>query len=264
MSSAACLTPRLMQMLPCNGVVHSVFPRVANVLLTSGTKKRLLTLLPEGAAGVPDSIHTWRMLPLSVGQAVTMHTDTLHAGSYRLSFVQMGCEALRISPGAGLLRYEEFLQTKAWQGNGLEMLPAVVREAALAMLCTGNAQRWLGLGPGLTPAFDDACIGAMAICRAAGRPAPLGALDVGVTTDVSARYLTLAMEGYFSQAVCDVVGALHSMGAPLNACVHVLAQHGATSGRDTLYGMLQMMKHIFDLPKEHTLCTYTGAKTYGC
>jgi len=118
-------------------------------------------------------------------------------------------------------------------------MPARLRQSALASLASPQARQWLGLGPGLTPSFDDACIGLMAVCRAAGKPAPFTLTDFSATTDVSARYLRLAREGYFCEPLCMLAEALFGRGkrADVRRGVRRLAAYGATSGKDILRGV---------------------------
>ena len=76
----------------------------------------------------------------------------------------------------------------------------------------------------------------MAVCRAMGQAAPFVLTCLEDTTDVSARYLLLAKEGYFGQPVVDVMDALYGRGSLARAIPDLLAV-GATSGSDMLWGM---------------------------
>ena len=111
-----------------------------------------------------------------------------------------------------------------------------MREAALAELCTERAPARLGLGSGLTPSFDDACVGVMAVYRALGKPPPFVIADEPETTDVSARYLRLAREGFFGQPLLDLADAL-SGEKDLKDCLRNMLEIGATSGADMICGI---------------------------
>lgn len=126
---------------------------------------------------------------------------------------------------------------------GLDHIPDRRRIQALAALTGPDAQRWLGLGCGLTPSFDDACVGAIAVCRAAGIPVPFRLTDFSATTDVSAHYLKLAYEGYFGEPVCTMIKALYGQG-DLSTAISALLSVGATSGADMLRGMLCMVRQL--------------------
>ncbi len=236
---AAYFTPSLAEAMPCGGVVHSVFDHAANLAVEGKGRTRLVTLLPLGAPPVPDGVHVSRrvLAGLRVHMPVLLESNVLCMDGSAVPLMEKGCGELLLSLQPGRPRLEEFLELEAWRGSGFGLLPGAVREQAEAALIHGGAQRWIGLGPGLTPSFDDACVGAMAVYRAAGRAHPFGGLEVSATTDVSARYLTLAMEGYFSRRVVDVVHALYNRKKDLRKSADALACLGKTSGRDVLLGM---------------------------
>lgn len=119
---------------------------------------------------------------------------------------------------------------------GFDRFPSALRNRADAALLEGRWQEFLGLGSGLTPSFDDACVGMAAVYTAVGCPIPLLS-DLAVTTDVSARYLQLAQEAYFGQPLLDLIHALWQDESALQEAVHHLEAVGATSGRDMLYGV---------------------------
>lgn len=118
----------------------------------------------------------------------------------------------------------------------IDRLPESLQDKAKQALLEGRWQSFLGLGVGLTPSFDDACVGMAAVYTAMGRPLPL-LEDLSVTTDVSARYLRLAQKGYFGQPLLALIHALWNHEADLPAAVRGLEAVGATSGSDMLYGV---------------------------
>ena len=111
---------------------------------------------------------------------------------------------------------------------------------AVSALGTKNGAAFIGLGPGLTPSYDDACVGVMAVFMAADRDLPFMITDddLAVTTSVSARYLRLAREGYFGEAIVRVLEAVRT-GRDVRQSALRLEWIGATSGRDILFGMRQ-------------------------
>lgn len=106
----------------------------------------------------------------------------------------------------------------------------------------------VGLGSGLTPSADDALIGALCTLAADSRPvsetarrveAWLNAEGASATTDVSASYLRLALQGAFSTPLGRLVAAL-SDDVPdvrLIDAVRDLGEIGATSGMDAVVGV---------------------------
>lgn len=106
----------------------------------------------------------------------------------------------------------------------------------------------VGLGPGLTPAGDDALIGWLAgmallpsepvrdrLLRAA-QCAIVGCLSR--TTDVSRAHLEDALEGQFSQSLSGFANALAEGRPALHDALRELARLGASSGLDAAASLL--------------------------
>ena len=120
-------------------------------------------------------------------------------------------------------------------------IPAAVLENAVRAL--------VGFGPGLTPSGDDAIVGTLAILHALGLSHLVGRLAsvlaglVGRTTIVATHQLRRAVVGDFAEPIVAVVEALawwSGSGAcgPVGAALRTLLGVGATSGADTLLGMI--------------------------
>jgi hypothetical protein len=125
---------------------------------------------------------------------------------------------------------------------------AIERLAAGAPDAPDALRSVVGMGVGLTPSADDALIGALCVLAAVGSPfsevsrevdAWLRSDGAGATTDVSASYLRLALEGAFSAPLNRTVLSLGEdvPDARLAAAVRALAQVGATSGMDAAVGV---------------------------
>ena len=223
---------------PCPGRVPSVFHRVVNVQFQGQGDSRMLTLVSPDTPALPDSIclPTRLLSTFRVGQAVTMEG--------RLLTWQNTAVALRVdSRFSGKLDRQEgrpclkrLIACMPQLHSGFDRLPESLQDKAKQALLEGRWQSFLGLGVGLTPSFDDACVGMAAVYTAMGRPLPL-LEDLSVTTDVSARYLRLAQKGYFGQPLLALIHALWNHEADLPAAVRGLEAVGATSGSDTLYGV---------------------------
>lgn len=240
----AWLTPAFARANVAQGVVHSVFRNVANVLLYMDSEHRMFTICTEGLPRIPDAACAPRdwLAHVQVGEPVTFcaRTPSLRTGGRMLPLAR--------SPWRGdIPRYPGSLNLPALRracnglANGLTRLPGELREAAFGAIRLGDGRRYVGLGCGLTPAFDDACVGAMAVRRALGVQPPFLLSGLHRTTDVSARYLTLAQEGYFGEPLCDAVAALFGEKALEPAIAKLLAV-GASSGADMLLGMLLAAK----------------------
>jgi len=122
--------------------------------------------------------------------------------------------------------------------------PALCRaEAALGRGDLLSAAAALGgLGPGLTPAGDDALAGIFLAHRAlAGRsaePSLLAMAEVAVTTDLSAAFLRWAARGQAVEPVHAFLAAIAAGNRPaaLTATSRI-ASLGASSGADLLLGL---------------------------
>lgn len=234
--TCARLTPQFPAV--CHGRVHSVFQRVVNVLMDGQGPARMLALVSPGLPALPDSV----CLPpgvlqsLSPGQAVVLADGCLRWKGAEFRLVPDVCFTGKLSPMPGSPCRNAFAACTAIIRCGLHRLPEGLRCRVEQALLEGSWQAYLGLGGGLTPAFDDACVGMAAVYTAMGRPLP-PLRDLSVTTDVSARYLQLSQEGYFGEPVAEVIKAIWSDGADLAAAVEALGRVGASSGRDMLYGM---------------------------
>ncbi|MBF8289268.1 MAG: hypothetical protein HW391_236 [Chloroflexi bacterium] len=113
--------------------------------------------------------------------------------------------------------------------------PASVEEAAGSLI---------GLGPGLTPSGDDALVGVAAAAAALGSRetrllAGVGPALEARTTLVAAAYLRHAARGEFSGDLHDLLAALLGEdGRSVGSAIDRVVGRGATSGADTLFGVL--------------------------
>lgn len=222
----------------CQGSVHSVFHRVVNVQIQSEEDSRILALVSPEIPALPDSI----CLPASllstfqVGQALAIEGQRL---SWQNTAVLLRPDSRfsgKLNRQEGQPCLKELAACTARLHSGFDRLPASLRRRAEQALLEGRWQSFLGLGCGLTPSFDDACVGMAAVYTAMGRTLPL-LEDLSVTTDVSARYLRLAQKGYFGQPLLSLIHALWNNAAGIPAAVRDLEHVGAMSGSDMLYGI---------------------------
>ncbi|MTJ79603.1 MAG: DUF2877 domain-containing protein [Telmatospirillum sp.] len=112
-------------------------------------------------------------------------------------------------------------------------------------------RRLIGRGAGSTPAGDDILVGALAIARAFQGPASpltlalksLEPLLSNLTTRAGAGYLRMALAGEFSSHLIALVRELGRgrTDRGLTRAARVAA-HGASSGRDTLVGVVTMVR----------------------
>ena len=218
--------------------MHSAFRGAVNLMLDTN---RMLTLVPPTAPNLPDSLRVPEaaLCRFYVGQRTWLNEGELVGEGVALGWTRCADWDGRISARADAPPRPA--PACAAVPCGLDGVSAYGR-AASALLADGMWDH-LGLGKGLTPSYDDMCVGAMAVCRAAGQAHPPLPDDLGMTTDVSARYLRLAAEGFFSQPVKQAVACLwdENSASALDALLAV----GATSGADMLRGMVLAIERIF-------------------
>ncbi len=223
---------------PCAGKVHSVFARTANLLMELPSGPRMLTLTAVSCPAVPDSICVLSdaLAGLEPGIRAELTRNTLFLPDGDHPFRQDPAWTGRIIRRGHWKGIEAFLRQTEDLRCGLDGIPRPRRERALKALCTADAPAYIGLGCGLTPSFDDACTGVLAVYRAAGLPAPFTIRDFSVTTDVSARYLRLAQEGYFGDVLIRLIDAV-AENSDIPGRLRELLAVGATSGADIAMGM---------------------------
>lgn len=228
---------------PCKGIVHSVFSQAVNVAFEDIEGQKLLTLVSSLTPALPDSlcIPDFLLKEFQVRDKVLLDCNTLIVYGKTFPVMQDSQWDGRIKPKSDIPDLTLFLKISSCLTSGFDRLPIAIRNKADVALQAGDYKPYLGLGCGLTPSFDDASIGAMAVCYLRGEPVP-HISDLSMTTDVSARYLRLAMKGYFSQPILDVIDALY-MPKRLVQSMRALQAIGATSGSDTIYGMRKSIEN---------------------
>lgn len=222
----------------CQGSVHSVFHRVVNVQIQSGEDSRMLVLASPEIPALPDSICLPASLlsTIQVGQAMAIEGQRLSWQNATVLLQPDSRFSGKLNRQEGQPCLKELIACTTQLHSGFDKLPASLRCRAEQALVEGRWQSFLGLGGGLTPSFDDACVGMAAVYTAIGRPLPQ-LEDLSVTTDVSARYLRLAQKGYFGQPLLSLIHALWNNAAGIPAAVRDLEHVGATSGSDMIYGL---------------------------
>lgn len=234
------------------GNLHSAFRRTVNLAFG----RRLITLALPEVPGLPDSIvlppeEFCRAADCSVGAAAEKRGTYIFIGG-ECRFSLEGAVLQDDGITAGKPPDPETLENAAaafLSGSGFARMPEERRKSVFRRLeafCREPSEQAMadcaGMGCGLTPSSDDAMVGILA-ARAAGLlpavrldPRRVWELLEDRTTDVSRKYLCCAAEGRFSQPLREVFA--EALPIPLQARVRAVAAVGATSGRDTLAGIL--------------------------
>jgi uncharacterized protein DUF2877 len=259
-----------------NGVIHSVFDQVCNILVDDG---RLLALLaprlgnvPHGARiAVPAGFGFARHL--TVGRPVGCRADVLRTAGLSIDLgTAKPWQAELAAAGIDLAMPQV---ARAWRTawRMLEQGRPCTADAQVALLsrtvdrrgfCLARAtrelrvheaglavERLIGCGPGLTPSGDDLIVGFLAgLWSAAGddpakrtfRQALCAAVAgaAGRTGDISRAYLTHATRGRFAEPLATLVAEIGD-GAPVGEIERVTAgalRVGHSSGGDGVLGLL--------------------------
>lgn len=111
----------------------------------------------------------------------------------------------------------------------------------------------IGFGKGLTPSFDDVLIGVLAIMYWKNQYLPYispltnAILEVNLdryTTTLSKHFLLHALIGEFSYPLLKLISAFKYDAKSIQYAVATFIQHGHTSGRDTLLGVVAALQHF--------------------
>lgn len=245
--------------MPGTGTVVAVHRRAAYLRLPGGIVALVAPGVPPGPLWIRGDPGQAGRLPQAstagAGQGLAVHgpvavgEDWLEVAGMRLPIA--GADTW-IGPlpdparlRAGLLLAMEILTSAPRSALlGDPWRPALLRaEAAIQRgeLC-GAAAHLAGLGPGLTPAGDDALAGILlahrALLGAGAEPHLVAAARSGVTTDLSAALLAWAARGQAVEPVHDLLTALAADDwAGTVTAARAVASLGASSGADLLLGL---------------------------
>lgn len=231
--------------------VLSVHQRVKNI--EAGDE--LLALALPQAGGSSRFLHLNVLPCLSRGDKVQLTSDFL-----KIATAQGDCViALANVPlwqgplpavAQATLTEERFAQFEEAQ-HTLKIHPGV--DAACAIE-PKTVKRWIGLGPGLTPAGDDILLGYLAVDNHFGRDrAHTRALHkaveskLGRTSALSAHLLMSAMQGDYHEYVQQVIAVLCGYSSEnMLTALRRLRAVGATSGESMIYGMWLALTHMMN------------------
>lgn len=239
------------------GHLHSTFSSVVNV--TFGD--RIITFSQR--RGLPDSIAADREV-LSLLRALAPETGIdkrgksfFVNGEHLFDTVQKNnCFRLNVNAPEFLQAHKKLEDTSGYT-NGFIILPparsAIKHLKALAAACHRNdlseifrvLPRCIGFGKGLTPSSDDAVIGILFAAYHGDVPQFFKELReqkilVGLTNEISLKYLYCAFESRFSESLAD----LSETG------MREIYKIGSTSGADLLFGIKLAFEENCVLPSQ--------------
>jgi hypothetical protein len=259
------------------GRIHSQFGRVVNIeFLQDGFQPRLITLLPPGFTGIPDSLvvdtaYFKKISLLPIGTTVikkslsftfdgieeTMEGDNAHLQQDFLCNLNHEFGKHDINNFLGSLKD---IYTRVNKQDGFSRLPFSTSQQILqklrglcCALIEGNINEiekklllCTGVGYGLTPSSDDAVVGILAAARSGIFGVEVPSMDISktwkqlerLTTDVSRKYLCCAVEGRFSDTLRNLLRTiLIPEKFDCKIYLQAVAEIGSTSGMDMLKGI---------------------------
>jgi len=265
--------------------VHSSFSHAVNLSVSPG---RLLTLLGAEASNQPLAIRLatpsgwdWRQ-HLRPGQMLDFHPWQL-IGNGWCADLRQACRWLPTelvgTPASQLhaLSHYPHLARQLHRearlripDSPLQLLPGWPETGRLPHfeLCHSRERiadqvgQLVGYGCGLTPSGDDYLLGYLVALAPWRRHAEMAthlqwlhaAIDLKLqgTTDISRHYLALGLQGHFSQALHQLMQALLTLAPPatVESCAEQLMRYGATSGMDTLAGLLHGLRTLRQMTSE--------------
>ncbi|AHG20449.1 hypothetical protein Z042_13040 [Chania multitudinisentens RB-25] len=220
-----------------------------------------------------------------VGQRATFALGLLHGEGWSIALAPAACWCpirwREASPAPTMQSALSHYATLAWQleqycrqhriESDLQLLPGLAanavspgrppRRVQLGItdplhLLTAEVSALIGYGRGLTPDGDDYLLGYLAALwlwrqhpTIAAHNATLRSLigsQLSRTNDISRHYLARALEGHFSQPICDLMLLLSAEAAAtqIQAAALQVMQFGASSGVDCLAGLLHGLRTL--------------------
>ena len=276
------------------GRVHSIFTHAINISVGD----TLLTLCDDPSAGIPDSVV---LAPADFARLQLRCDDPVRIARHQLLFASSPDTATphpitalaltgpnydnrfpsNVSIALPTLLHDRldaidaaFLAGHRLPAGAEERFPLLLAAIAAAdhAACATHLRALIGLGPGLTPATDDALLGLLAVralsTTTAALPTPAmpqfpalaSRLAATLTTAVSHKYLRCAAQGRFAQPLIhSILAIMTAPTSPQTTAAHPtppfptpdtsalrrLVATGHSSGRDTLHGVVLTLRHVF-------------------
>jgi hypothetical protein len=240
------------------GYVHSVFARAANLV---GERGGLTALLAANAPRIAHGVRLRRPCGdfarwFSPGAAFRWDGGDLCIESRFVVSIRIATDGVQVWRGSvqrslrsadHIARAIGALQVLHPEKSPLRLRLLALRDAyrgGSAAAIAQAVQGLVGLGPGLTPAGDDALIGWLAGTALLGPDRRSEVLCQAVrarlarTTDVSGAHLEDALAAAFSEPLAQFANALVRDLAEAQRALADLAAVGATSGLDAAAGLL--------------------------
>lgn len=258
-----CLNKYLLNSPGLVGYVHSKFAHAVNLCFG----RYLVTVHKEDIPGLPDDIvvdeEVFRRIEVfSNDSSVVLKRGWLYfqEGNFLVSLSDSRLRDASIKGSCNVYKPDLIAVLKPYtMESGLVRIDVAHREKVFSALrqlaCSKCKKEFLqnlievsGYGVGLTPSSDDAALGIVAASYSGliDKIELPSAMEVYAglkdrTTAVSNKYLCCAVENRFSQPLIQFLSEKSKQRYTKDAAIQI-AKIGATSGRDTLAGMMIAIK----------------------
>jgi hypothetical protein len=231
--------PRIDPWAPARGTVAHVYRGAVNVRLGSQLWSLVPQDMPDGPTTIRVAADDWsRTAAVAPGDPVVLRAAVLRAGPVLVDLrtATSWQPSPFPAPATGMQHRAAAVAQAALHRGAAPWIPSALTAALDAPArCVPQV---VGRGIGLTPAGDDALVGALAVAAALGVPADdLRAAVLAAaptTTELSAAFLRQACEGGFHRPLHEAVAAL--LGGTDDPAGTGLLDVGATSGADAALG----------------------------
>jgi hypothetical protein len=227
------------------GIVTAAFPHAVYVTPPRGD---LLVVHHAAHSPTPTSLLVDGPLPAIPGDAAVGRAHHLRLGDLVVDVRTARVWSPPPAPRSGVVAAPAYPSGAHVDVDLVDELVDALRPAPDATRLRDALHRLVGRGIGATPSGDDAVVGILAVLHRCASPAvaagPLAALSAALasvldrTTPISAHFLRLALRGEFGDRLLRVVDGCCSPSGPDRTAVDQLLATGASSGADSLAGVV--------------------------
>lgn len=271
---ALCLSPEWMHEEVLCGTLHSRFEKVQNYIFIINGERRMLTIMREGNTLLPDSIilsnEDFDNLKNQREFHLTKRQKAHCSKPSSCSLMELSLDKFTTRQFEQRIQLIDNFSRNSEKKSDLTRLPDKFTDhlnSFIEGMMSKDAkavetafQGLVGAGRGLTPAADDALIGALAgsllgftlamekdrylVCV---KPILFHLCNEKLTTEISCKYLKCACRGDFSQNLCKLIRTLTGEETEdIPTLLERIAKTGHTSGMDMLYGLQETLQYIWE------------------
>lgn len=256
------------------GTLHSRFERVQNYIFIINGERRMLTIMREGNTLLPDSIvlsnedfdnlknqrefHLTKRQKIHCSKPSSCSLMELSFDKFTTNQFEQKIQLITNFLSCSEKKSDLTRLPKEYTGRLNSFIEGMMNKDSKSAEAAFHGL--VGAGRGLTPAADDALIGALAgsllrltlamekdrylVCV---KPILFHLCNEKLTTEISCKYLKCACRGDFSQNLCKLIRTLTGEEKEdIPALLERISETGHTSGMDMLYGLQETLQYIWE------------------